>query len=471
MKSVIITNTYFYRLDPKQWRTGQPYPPYATLIAAAALQEKYEVIFHDNCLELSPTPLIEKLDAVRPDYLVIFDDGFNYLTKMCLTVMREAAFEMIRAAKSRGITTFISSSDSTDHFDRYLSEGADYVLLGEAELTLRETLDRLTRNEPTDDVRGLASRKDNQIFKTDRRPVVTDLDTLPDPAWSLVDLEPYREIWRRKNGYFSLNLATTRGCPFKCNWCAKPIYGNRYNVRSPQKVVDEIEYLQANFGVDHFWFCDDIFGLKPGWVQTFRDLIHARNIFIKYKIQSRVDLLLKENTIDALVDSGATTIWVGAESGSQKVLDAMDKGTTIEQIHHATRLLKRKGVEVCFFLQFGYLGETKEDILKTLELVGDLMPDDIGVSISYPLPDTRFHNKVKSLMTEKQNWRDSDDLAMMYRGTFSPAYYRRLHRYVHKFFQTRKILSTPLNETGLLRAMLLFYYAPMALVDRLRLKL
>ncbi len=238
------------------------------------------------------------------------------------------------------------------------------------------------------------------------------------PAWDLIDISSYKKIWMENHSYFSLNIATTRGCPFKCNWCAKPIYGNRYNSRSPQKVVEEIEYLMKNFDVNHFWMCDDIFGLKPGWVQEFRDIVKSKELKFKYKIQSRVDLLLQEDTITALAESGAETVWVGAESGSQKILDAMDKGTTVEQIYDATKLLKKNGIRTAFFLQFGYLGEEKEDIDKTINMVLELMPDEIGISVSYPLPGTKFYDTVKEQLKEKTNWTDSDELALMYKGNF-----------------------------------------------------
>ena len=192
-----------------------------------------------------------------------------------------------------------------------------------------------------------------------------DLDALPLPAWGLVDWARYKQGGHAAHGYFSVNRVTTRGCPFHCNWCAKPIYGNRYNSRSPERVATEIEMLIARYAVRDFWMADDIFGLKPGWVQRFREVVQQRDLKFQYKIQSRVDLLLKEDTIDALVASGLRQVWVGAESGSQKILDAMDKGTTVQEIRDATHLLKQKGGEGCFFLQFGYLDETREDILKT----------------------------------------------------------------------------------------------------------
>ena len=163
-----------------------------------------------------------------------------------------------------------------------------------------------------------------------------------------------------------------------------------------------------------------------------------KNLQFQYKIQSRVDLLLKEDNIEALAESGLHQVWVGAESGSQKILDAMDKGTQVAEIEQATKLLKMKGIEVCFFLQFGYLGEEKSDIEATVQMLDHLQPHDIGISVSYPLPGTKFYEKVRNLLGEKQNWTVSDDLAMLYPSTFSPAYYRRLHRWVHKRFRLQQ---------------------------------
>ncbi len=478
MSDILFTHSYFYKFDRKQWETQQPYPPYGTLYAAALMRScGFEVGLFDTALRDSPAELEAVMQREQPRYLVIYDDGFNYLTKMCLTRMREAAFEMAKMGKKYGCQVIVNSSDSTDHAAQYLAEGADFVMLGEGEQTLRELVQALEAGVyDFSDIAGLVYRLkvNTEIIRTAPRPVLHDLDSLPDPAWDLVDIEAYRQVWMQAHGYFSLNLATTRGCPYKCNWCAKPIYGNRYNSRSPERVAAEIEHLINQYGVRHFWMADDIFGLKPGWAQRFRDVVQAKKLKFEYKIQSRVDLLLKEDTIDALAASGLRQVWVGAESGSQKILDAMDKGTKVEEIAAATTLLKKKGIEVCFFLQFGYLGETKEDIAATLHMLEELKPHDIGISVSYPLPGTKFYEKVKSMLGEKQNWEVSDDLAMMYPATYSPAYYRRLHRLVHKQFrlqQGRTELKRLIQgkKTNLRRAFRTLYYAPAAVLDRWRL--
>jgi anaerobic magnesium-protoporphyrin IX monomethyl ester cyclase len=439
MNKALFTHSYFYKLDHKQWKFKQPYPPLGTLQAASVVRASgFDVSVFDVALRDNPEEIKPSLEKENPNYLVIYDDGFNYLTKMCLTVMREAAFRMAELAKHQGCTVIISSSDSTDHYEKYFLHGVDYVIRGEGEETLKELLMNLEKNEPLESIAGLAFQKNNETIVTRPRAVMRDLDLLPIPAWDLIDLDPYRKLWMKHHGYFSLNLATTRGCPYKCNWCAKPIYGNRYNSRSPAHVIHEIELLKKNYSPDHFWMSDDIFGLKPGWIAQFRNLTRERNLKFRYKIQSRVDLLLEENNIEALAESGADTVWVGAESGSQKILDAMDKGTTIEQISEARLLLKQKGIKAAFFLQFGYPGETKEDVSATLQMVLDLMPDEIGISVSYPLPGTKFYENVKAGLHEKQNWSDSDDLSMMFAGTYSSAYYKVLHRYVHNRYRIQR---------------------------------
>lgn len=481
MKKILFTHSYFYKFDIKQWNNHQPYPPLGTIYAAAVMREAgYRVSLFDTAMLDSPESVAEKIQKEKPEYLVIYDDGFNYLTKMCLTNMREAAFRMAEIAKQNGLTVIASSSDSADHYEKYIAHGVDFVVIGEGEITLQELITKIESGEKNfRDVDGLAFKENQEIVRTLPRQIAKELDYFPMPAWDLVDIESYKKVWIENHGYFSLNIATTRGCPFKCNWCAKPIYGNRYNSRSPQKVVDEIVNLQKAFGVNHFWMCDDIFGLKPGWVQEFRDIVSNRKLKLKYKIQSRVDLLLQENTIAALAESGAETVWVGAESGSQKILDAMDKGTKVEQIYQATRLLKMNKIRSAFFLQFGYPGELKEDIEKTIQMVLDLMPDEIGISVSYPLPGTKFYENVKEQLKEKANWTDSDELALMFRNTFPPAYYKRLHRYVHKVYRKRvglksilNIIRNPLSVSAknLRSAILILYYIPASVLDSFLLK-
>ena len=477
---ILFSHSYYYPLDAKQWRIGQPYPPLGTIYAASLMREAgYEVDLFDTNLRDNPFEIEAILNQEKPKYLVIYDDGFNYLTKMCLTTMREAAFKMLGLGKENDCTTIVCSSDSTDHFEKYMDHGADFVIQGEGEATLKELIQSLDQNQAPDTIKSIIYRNKDGSVVNPKRPVLRDLDSLPLPAWDLVDMNAYQSVWKQKGREFTLNMATTRGCPFKCNWCAKPIYGNRYNVHSPAYIVEHIKLLQQLYGVQRFWMCDDIFGLKPGWVQEFNTLLSQENVSLRYFIQSRVDLLLKEDTIDALVASGLEKVWLGAESGSQKILDAMDKGTTVDQIYEATRILKAKKVIVAFFIQFGYLGETEEDIAKTINMIMELLPDEMGISVSYPLPGTKFYEKVKEDLQLKANWSDSDDLDMMFQGTFDARYYKKLHRYVHKALKRKRgmvhiqeFLRNPfkISYKKARSIALFFYYAPLAFVNGIQLK-
>ena len=477
---ILFSHSYFMHFDPKQWELGQPFPPLGTILAAAVLREaEHEVFLFDSMFANSSEEVIPFFEKMNPQVFVIYDDGFNYLTKMCLTNMREAAFRMQKIAKERGCTVIVNSSDSTDHFEKYLDNGADFVIKGEGEMALKDLLHAIGKNESVSTIEGLVYRKNNVTIQNAKRNVMKELDLLPVAAWDLIEMEKYRSTWISHNGYFSLNMATTRGCPFKCNWCAKPIYGNRYNSRSPEKVVDELVMLKEKFNYDHIWFCDDIFGLTPGWVNRFAELMAAKKLKLQYKIQSRADLLLQENYVADLARSGCETAWMGAESGSQKILDAMEKGTTIDQIREATRLLKRHKIKPAFFLQFGYPGETIDDIQLTIELLNELLPEDIGISVSYPLPGTKFYENVKSELIEKQNWEHSDELVLMFSNTYSPDFYKQLHKYVHRNYRKhqgyeslKKIFFSPqkITRKDFRRAAATFFYIPAVISERKRLK-
>lgn len=475
MSNLLFSHSYYYKLDKKQWKNKMPFPPLGTLYAASLMRENgFEVDLFDTNLRDNPFEIEVVLKDKKPKFLIIYDDGFNYLTKMCLTNMREACFEMIQLGKKYNCQIIVCSSDASDHFEKYLNKGADFVIRGEGEITLLELIKAIENGNSTDSIPGIVYKNEGIIIQNQNRTVLQNLDELPLPAWDLVDIESYKTIWKQSKQPFTLNIATTRGCPYKCNWCAKPIYGNRYNAHSVEYIVNEIAFLKEKFGVTRFWMCDDIFGLKPNWVQEFNTILKDKNLKISYFIQSRVDLLLKEDTIDALAESGLEEVWVGAESASQKILDAMDKGTKVEEIYEATRLLKSKKIKVAFFLQFGYLDENQEDIQKTIGMVKELKPNNIGISVSYPLPGTKFHEKVKDDLLLKSNWTDSDDFDMMFQGTYSSKYYRKLQRLVHKEFRISQGVENARNFTfstpKILSVLKLGYYIPSSFIDKRMLK-
>ena len=439
---ILFGQSYYLRFDPKLWEAMKPYPPLGTMYAAAYLREQgYTVRLFDAMLADSTAEWGAQLRQHKPRFAVIYEDNFNYLSKMCLLNMREAALEMINQAKEVGATVILCGSDVTDHPEIYLSGGADFVLQGEGEEILAELLAVLSGEKTAEfaAIQGLTWQDGSQLKRNLPRPKMKTIDHLPFPAWDLIDVERYRQIWLTHHGYFSMNMVTTRGCPYHCNWCAKPIWGQRYASRTAENVAAELAWLKERYAPDHIWFADDIMGLKPKWWQQFADLVEAQGIRTPFKCLSRADLIVRRpENVTALQRAGCEIVWLGAESGEQKVLNAMEKGTTVEQIYDAAESLKAAGVQVAFFLQFGYPGETRADIEKTLQMVRDCQPDDVGMSVSYPLPGTTFFERVKLELGTQKNWTDSADLAMMYRGPFSTDFYRQLHKVLHKEFRSRK---------------------------------
>ncbi len=443
MVDVLLAHSFFLKNDSKQIDKMKPYPPLGTLYAASHLRSAgYSVALFDAMFSEGVHEYESMLDLHQPKIVVLYEDQFHFLNKMCLGHSRDAACRMSQAANRRGSRVIAAGSDVSDHCGVYFENGVQYALIGEADHSLQRLVAVLTGNsaESVEEIPGLAvpdpaaPRKTlrNPSAQPERRP-----DVFPLPAWDLVDPAPYREAWVRSHGYFSLNMVSTRGCPFHCNWCAKPIWGQRYAMRSPANVVQEMLLLKKTHRPDHIWFADDIFGLRPRWVVEFAELVESHAAAIPFMIQSRVDLMT-EKAVDALSRAGCVEVWMGVESGSQRILDAMDKGTKIEQVPVVRRRLREAGIRACYFIQLGYPGETLDDILATVELIRETVPDDIGVSVSYPLPGTKFHKMVRTQLGRKSHWEESNDLAMMFQGTYQTPFYRRVHDLLHRDLEVRK---------------------------------
>jgi anaerobic magnesium-protoporphyrin IX monomethyl ester cyclase len=433
---ILLAHSYYLIHDPKQLARMKPYPPLATLLAAATVRRAgHPVALFDAMLATGTDAFRAALHATPPSFVAIVEDNFNFLTKMCTVRMREATLEMIAAARELGCPVVVNGSDASDHPARYLEAGADAVVVGDAESTLLAVAEawRGEAGSSLDAVAGLAllGRDANRgVVYTAARPSLRELDTLPLPAWDLVDVDAYRRRWLGAHGRFSWNMVTSRGCPFGCNWCAKPVFGRRYTQRSPACVAEEMRRLKQEVRPDHLWFADDIFGLTARWIEEFSREVTLRQARTPFMIQCRVDLLTPE-VVAALAASGAEEVWLGVESGSQKILDAMDKGTKVDEVRSATRALKAHGVRACWFLQLGYPSESWADLLLTRDLVRDEQPDDIGVSVAYPLPGTKFHAAVVAQLGLQQNWLDTGDLAMLFNGTYDSSFYRVLRDALH----------------------------------------
>jgi len=467
MLSILVCHSYFLRFDHKQQERAKPYPPLATLQVAAELRQAgHRVSFFDAMLSEGTADYERLLHDVRPQVVVFYEDNFNFLSKMCLGKMRAACCEMIAAARHEGARAIAAGSDATDAPEPYLRAGADVVLIGEGLDTLTALLSRLDADpskavaELVAGLTGFSRLQAGTVVTTRGSAAPRPYQLTPPAAWDLVDVERYRSIWHGAHGYFSLNMAASKGCSFRCAWCAKPIWGNQYLQRNAADVAAEMTHLKRTHAPDHVWFADDIFGFRVDWVLEFARAVHASGGAIPFTIQTRADLI-SERMAKALAAAGCKEAWIGAESGSQRVLDAMNKGTTVAEILTARARLKSAGIRVGFFIQLGYLGEELMDVLATRRLLDNARPEDVGVSVSYPLPGTKFHELVKEQLRGKTHWQESDDLEMMFQGTYTSEFYRAvrdlLHDQVsleqrcarrnsHEYLQARRQLDSRWNE-------------------------
>jgi anaerobic magnesium-protoporphyrin IX monomethyl ester cyclase len=437
MLSILVCHSYFLRLDQKQIARAKPYPPLATLQVVSLLRDAgHRVSFFDAMLADGIEEYQRLLVSESPQLVLFYEDNFNFLSKMCLATMRRAACDMIGSARLSGARVIAAGPDVSDAPGPYLRAGADLALIGEGLGTLLELLPRLDAQRSADGadlVRGLsgiASLSGGKVLKASGTKGLALAHDTGLAAWDLVDVDRYRAVWMKAHGYFSLNMAASRGCSFRCTWCSKPIWGNRYLQRSALEVAAEMAHLKRAFSPDHLWFADDIFGFRVDWVAEFAAATRATGAQIPFNIQTRADLISERMAL-ALRDAGCKEAWIGAESGSQKVLDAMNKGTTVSEILAARERLKSAGIRVGFFIQLGYIDEQIEDILATRDLLASAQPDEIGVSVSYPLPGTKFYDLVKAQLRAKTHWQESNDLDMMFQGTYTSDFYRVVRNLLH----------------------------------------
>jgi anaerobic magnesium-protoporphyrin IX monomethyl ester cyclase len=433
LAQVLLTHSYHLRYDPKQLRKMQPYTPIGTLYAASALRENgISVAVFDSMFEEPSVRFFSMLEEYQPRIVAVYEDDFNFLSKMCLTRMREVAWEMAKVARATGAIVIAHGSDSTDNPGLFLENGFDYVLCGEAEETLVELCASILDGDTIPEIDGLATLDElGHVVQSEKR-------LSKNPGWGglavasrdLIDLEPYRAAWIESHGYFSTNMVSSRGCPYHCNWCAKPISGNKFHLRPAAAVAEEMKKLKVHAGVQHIWFGDDVFALNQHWMQEFANEVTTRDAVVPFKIQSRADLM-SEQTVQHLKAAGCAEVWMGVESGAQSVLNAMDKGLSLPSVILARQRLKEAGIRACYFLQLGYPGETWNELLETITFVRATRPDDIGISFSYPLPGTVFYERVRTQLGKKRNWTDSDDLCIMFKAAYNTDFYRAVRDALH----------------------------------------
>jgi radical SAM superfamily enzyme YgiQ (UPF0313 family) len=422
MPHVLLTHGYFLADDEKEQQIMKPYPPLGLLYLSAFLKRE------GLTAEVLDTTFAER-GAVearlgrQPGVVGI------YTTLMT----RASALDLVARARRHGWTVVLGGPDSANYPAEYLEHGGDVVVVGEGEVTLRALLEALDRHGPhrLAGVDGTVFRdEEGRLVHNPPREQIASLDALPWPDRAAIDVSRYVDVWRRHHGSGSVNLITARGCPYRCDWCSHAVYGFTHRRRGVVDVADEVEAIVGTYAPDQVWYADDVFTIHHRWLFEFRAEMRRRGLHVPFETISRADRLMNDEVLQALADLGCHRIWIGSESGSQRLLDAMQRGVTAEQVQWASRAAQRHGIEVGMFLMWGYEGETLEDIEATIAHVKAAAPTVFFTTVAYPIKNTGYYAKVADRVVPGEVWADSSDRDTRVRGRHSRTYYRHADRWL-----------------------------------------
>ncbi len=428
---ILLTHGYFLDEDEKEKEIMRPYPPLGILYISAYLEKNG----FDNSIHDSTFSTFEKLCAQlisdKPDLVGIYT---NLMTK--ITVLRIAAF--IKSKPELLHTKIVlGGPEVRNHVDNFLTYGADIIALGEGEETMLEIVQHFASNQKNDalySVKGVAFKNEGgQIKHTENRALLRNIDDLSFPNRKKINLQLYFDAWKSKHGQSALSISTMRGCPYTCKWCSRAVYGQSYRRRSAKLVVDEMENIQQNYAVDTLWFVDDVFTVSHKWMQEFRDEVVKRAIRMPFECITRADRL-NDETLALLKESGCFRVWIGAESGSQKIIDAMDRRVSVEQVREMIQLAKKHHIQSGTFIMLGYPGETEADIEETIHHLKVSDPDLYTITVAYPIKGTPLYAEVEERFVKQLDWDKSTDRDIDFKRTYRRKYYdfalRRLYNEV-----------------------------------------
>lgn len=445
---ILFTHGYFLSEDPKELQIMRPYVPLGILYISAFLEKNgYENEVFDSTFstldKLKEKVLIEKYEVVA-----IYT---NLMTK--LNVLKIIKF--IRSQESlNGTKIILGGPEVRNHTENFLNYGVDFIIIGEGEETTLELIKAIAIVDAStplsmtiSNIKGLAYLENGKVITTPERVLIKDVNTLPFPNRKKIDFKPYLNGWKTHHGYSMMSVSTMRGCPYTCKWCSRAVYGGTYRRRSPQLVAQEMKHIKDTYNPDMIWFVDDVFTIHHKWLTEFAEEVKKQEAVIPYEIISRADRL-NEEVIKTLKASGCFRVWVGAESGSQKIIDAMDRRVDVMQTRQMIRLAKEHGLEAGTFIMLGYPGETKEDIKETIEHLVEANPSQYTITIAYPIKGTELYNEVKNeFLDQPLEWETSTDRDIDFKRTHPKQYYQYAIQWVmnevHLKTKNKNLLKVP----------------------------
>lgn len=433
--SILLSHGYFLAEDKKEQEIMRPYPPLGLLYISAYLEEKgIEHSLYDSTFSNSED-WFEYILKEKPLLIALYT---NLMTKVKLL---ELVNRIRQQAELKDCKILMGGPDVTYNWEAYLESGIDFLVIGEGEETMHELIQQFQGEKKYDKVPGLAFvNAEGGLVKNPPRVKIKNIDELPFPNRKKIDLNAYLETWKKHHDKRTLNISTQRGCPYTCQWCSTAVYGQSYRRRSPKLVVDEIEHLQREYQAEALWFVDDVFTVSHKWIAAFAKEMNERNISIPFECITRAERL-NEEVIKQLKSAGCFRIWIGAESGSQRIIDLMKRQVDINEVAKMMKLTRKHGIETGTFIMVGYPTETIEDIEQTISYLKQANPDHFTITLAYPIKGTGLYEQIKSRITKKPDWRSSTDRDIDFERTYQRKYYdHAIRRIVNELnFHQKKI--------------------------------
>jgi len=418
---ILLTHGYFLSEDEHEKKVMRPYPPLGILSISAYLkQQGFDVAVYDNTFS-TPAEFTAYIQQTHPSIIGIYA---NMMT-------RRFIIGLLPAMKAIGATIIMGGPDPANYPQNYLDFGADVVVIGEGEATLAELIPHISKYGACDmaHIHGVVYLQDGELIRTPEREQIADLNTLPMPDRGAINIPQYIETWRTHHGKGAVSLITARGCPYKCNWCSHAVYGYTHRRRSPQVVADEVAHIKEVYNPELVWYADDVFTINHRWLFAYAEELGKRGLHTPFETISREDRL-NEKVVQTLAEMGCYRLWVGAESGSQRILDAMERQTDVKRVIEMVHLLKKYNIQTGMFIMLGYDGEELSDLQATVQTLKDANPDIFLTTVAYPIAGTKFHARVVDKVVATKAWAEGSDSNHTVLGRHSRTYYAHATRWM-----------------------------------------
>lgn len=412
---ILLAHGYFLYQDPHELKVMKPYPPLGILYISSYLkQQGFQVgVFDSTFSDLAAFEAL--LQRERPSVVGIYT---NMMTKFNV-------LQMIQRCKEVNARVILGGPEPPYYAKDYLDYGADIIVKGEGELTLAELLPHLAQKGMREigAINGIAYLDDQgQLVETFPRAQIADLSAHPWPDREAIDLEAYMQVWKTHHGRSSVSVIQARGCPYTCTWCSHSVFGNTHRRRTPEDAAEEVLWIKERYNPDQIWYADDVFTINHRWFYQYAEALKTRGVRLPFECISRADRL-NEQVIQTLAEMGCYRLWNGSESGSQVVLDAMDRKVKVKDVQEKTHLLQKYGIEAGMFIMLGYEQEGIQELEDTVEHLKISNPDVFLTTVAYPIKGTPYYAEVESRIVTDKAWADRSDRDLTVAGRYSKRFY------------------------------------------------